>query len=280
MQEPAPYTIPRRSGFTLIELSIVLVITGLIAGGIMVGRDLIAAANIRAQVKQLEQFSAASNAFRLKYDQLAGDMPRSIAQSFGLPYSILASGAFPNGDGQITGDRNTPDSYTYGSFIQEPAWFFPQLSAAGLIAGSYTQCGKCAINGNKRVVGTDYPALALDPTTSLLPITAPLLGDGIWFFLSIKNNAANMYWNYQFSPSPTMAPAIANALDMKIDDGIPSKGMVRAIEMKWNFVDEMLQNDTLTGEYPGSGNCVISAAATNYNLASTTLNCRIAYKLQ
>jgi len=37
----------RTSGFTLIELSIALVIIGLIAGGILVGRDLISAAGVR-----------------------------------------------------------------------------------------------------------------------------------------------------------------------------------------------------------------------------------------
>ena len=40
----------KESGFTLIEISIVLVIIGLIAGSILVGRDLINAAAIRAQV--------------------------------------------------------------------------------------------------------------------------------------------------------------------------------------------------------------------------------------
>ena len=35
-----------RAGFTLFELSIVLVIMGLIAGGVLVGRDLIEAAKV------------------------------------------------------------------------------------------------------------------------------------------------------------------------------------------------------------------------------------------
>lgn len=44
-----------QSGFTLIELSIVLVIIGLIVGGVLVGRDLIKAAEVRAQVSQIEK---------------------------------------------------------------------------------------------------------------------------------------------------------------------------------------------------------------------------------
>ena len=40
----------QQKGFTLLELSIVLVIIGLIIGGILVGQDLIKAAEIRATV--------------------------------------------------------------------------------------------------------------------------------------------------------------------------------------------------------------------------------------
>lgn len=56
----------RRSGFTLIELSIVLVIIGLIVGGIMVGRDLIKAAEARKVVATIGGYQTAVQTFRLK----------------------------------------------------------------------------------------------------------------------------------------------------------------------------------------------------------------------
>ena len=65
-----PRTIPKShksAGFTLIELSIVLVIIGLIIGGVLVGRDLIAAAQVRAQISQIEKYQTAVNTFRGKY---------------------------------------------------------------------------------------------------------------------------------------------------------------------------------------------------------------------
>ena len=49
-----------KRGFTLIELSIVLVIIGLIVGGILVGQDLINAAAIRAQIAQVEKYQTAN----------------------------------------------------------------------------------------------------------------------------------------------------------------------------------------------------------------------------
>ena len=73
-----------QQGFTLIELSIVLVIIGLIVGGVLVGRDMIQAATIRAQVAQIEKYNAAVNTFRLKYNGLPGDMLPAVAATFGM----------------------------------------------------------------------------------------------------------------------------------------------------------------------------------------------------
>ena len=78
-----------RDGFTLIELSIVLVIVGLLVGGVLVGQDLIRAAKIRSQIGQIEQFTLASQAFRLKYDSKPGDMLGTKAVKFGFRVNLV-----------------------------------------------------------------------------------------------------------------------------------------------------------------------------------------------
>jgi prepilin-type N-terminal cleavage/methylation domain-containing protein len=70
------------SGFTLIEMAIVIVIIGLLIGGVLVGRDMISAAEVRAQVLQIEKYNTAANVFREKYACLPGDCKN--ATNFGF----------------------------------------------------------------------------------------------------------------------------------------------------------------------------------------------------
>ena len=87
-----------RSGFTLVELSIVLVIIGLIAGGVLVGRDLIEAAAIRQQITQVERFKTAVQTFRTKYNGLPGDLEshrchrlRLYSRAAAVPDMVMAT---------------------------------------------------------------------------------------------------------------------------------------------------------------------------------------------
>lgn len=74
--------ISKQCGFTLIELSIVLVIIGLLVGGVLVGTDLIKSAGNRAYVSQLQSYNAAVNSFKLKYNCLPGDCANATDYGF------------------------------------------------------------------------------------------------------------------------------------------------------------------------------------------------------
>ncbi len=120
-------------GFTLVELSIVLVIIGLLVSGILMGRDLIRAAQIRGIYKEIDGFRMAVNTFRLKYNCLPGDCIGGVTPVFGT------DPACPSGTSATSGTCNGDGNGEIDWFLtNEPAHAWKQLALAGLIPGSFT----------------------------------------------------------------------------------------------------------------------------------------------
>src|ERR1035437_4035806 len=134
--------LPIRAGFTLIEMSIVLVIIGLIVGAVLAGQSLILQAQMRATMKQIESYKTAVATFRDKYSCLPGDCatatsfwPKDPACTYQnlRPYIAAPNGMTCNGDG---------NGIIYGYYYNELMLFWQHLSLAGLIQGSFTgTCG-------------------------------------------------------------------------------------------------------------------------------------------
>ena len=121
-------------GFTLIELSIVLVIIGLVVGGVLVGQDLIRAAQGRAQISQIEKYNTAANTFRDKYGALPGDLTQQIA----IQFQFAQRGSYRgegDGNGLIEGSYDCPTCFS-GSFTVggEVMLFWVDLTRASLMA--------------------------------------------------------------------------------------------------------------------------------------------------
>ena len=73
-----------------------LVIIGLIVGGVLVGQDLIRAAEVRATISQIEKYNTAVNTFRGKYDALPGDISNAAQYGF-----VARAGTQGRGDGNV-----------------------------------------------------------------------------------------------------------------------------------------------------------------------------------
>lgn len=133
----------RFSGFTLLELSIVIVVIALLLGGIFVGRDLIYVSEIRRQVAQIQEIDSNVLAFKSKFGCLPGDCINA-SDFFGTG---TQNG---NGNSRITGyaegapwDDNPNPPTIVGSWVAfggndgmgnlaEWSFAFDHLSAAGL----------------------------------------------------------------------------------------------------------------------------------------------------
>lgn len=224
-------------GFTLIELSIVLVIVGLLVGGVLVGRELINAAGVRAQVSQIEKYQQATNAFRVKYGYFPGDLPNNEAIRFGF----AARGPYPGqGDGNeiISGnDGNAANSQcNYGCpFLGESAMFWVDLSVAKLVEGNFTTATPTALS--PAVNGTGVAAYF---PLSIIQGHVYVWSGGYQGFSTGISDRKN-YFSITYSTGTNVgvsglsfdAPALtvqqAYNIDKKIDDGLPQFGNILAM---------------------------------------------------
>lgn len=156
-------------GFTLLELAVVLVVIGLIAGGVLVGRELIQQAQIRKQMAQLDEYNVSINTFRGKYNCMPGDC--ATAEQLGL-----GDGTGLNGDGN--GDINT---------IDEPLMLWYHLFKAGLHETSYPIGPSDPIIPDKAT-----PPVKLKGQGFIYPTQISYLtygfneAGGVWLFSSVK----------------------------------------------------------------------------------------------
>jgi prepilin-type N-terminal cleavage/methylation domain-containing protein len=284
--------------FTLIELSIVLVIIGLIVGGVLVGQNLIASAAIRAQITQIERFNQAVNTFFGKFRALPGDMDSVTAAQFGLPAhaGILAGNGLASNDGIIESySSNQGTQSGTNQFCFETAQFWSDLSSAAagnLIPGSYIT-GTCP---------NDLP----NNIGSYLP-TAALGNSGYVFVYS--NNNANYYGlaaMTQQDPGDNVAPnwpsvtvSQAYAIDKKVDDGYPTTGSVTAtaagVALVYGAGAPYYQGASGTAATPGSaytcydnsanasGTPGVAGATQHYSLEMSSGNnntCELSFRIQ
>lgn len=125
------FTAPKnkQSGFTLVEIAIVLVIIGLILGGVLKGQVLIDNAKYKNFVKQIESYRGAYFTFQDTYRGLPGDLSNISA--------LDASAEAGDGDGIIEGDDCGTDD-------EEACTVWSHLRFAGIIAGDPSLTGATA----------------------------------------------------------------------------------------------------------------------------------------
>lgn len=209
----------KQSGFTLVELAIVLVIIGLLVGGVLVGQDLIKGAEINAVVTQKESYDAAVNTFRGKYNQVPGDI------SNGAQFNLSATGqAATTGNGD--GNRLIESAGTTGvvGYLGEPVMMFRHLSETNLIEGNVTVTSYAT---NPTISDTTMPAAKNGKGNRIYPMSS----GGLNYFLLAGFTGAVTATTAAFgtAPSDALTPTEAFQIDSKIDDGVANTGTVRPI---------------------------------------------------
>jgi prepilin-type N-terminal cleavage/methylation domain-containing protein len=111
----------KQTGFTLIEIAIVLVIIGLLLGGILKGQELITGAKVRNLISQVDGVKAAFFGFQDRYRAYPGDYRQAVDNIS----SVAGNG---DGNGRIQDTVNG---------LPEEILVWDHLSHAGFITGTY-----------------------------------------------------------------------------------------------------------------------------------------------
>jgi prepilin-type N-terminal cleavage/methylation domain-containing protein len=273
-------TRPRRhpgAGFTLLELSIVLVIIGLIVGGVLVGRDLIEVASIRAQISQIEKYQTAVHTFETKFNCLPGDCAN--AADFGFAARGTGRG---EGDGNGVLESQGDSGIWNGSWQAngEVCGFWRDLSQAQLVAGSFNYCAlsRAASPGSHYVdVSSWLPAARIgqgDYVTVYSGGAGQYATNGINYFGVSRITAAPNWVNWPHYGTGGLTVQQAYAIDSKIDDGLPQSGTVTAMYLTVSYI-RWANNDNSgnawTDNYgPGDGTPTPPSATTCYDDGGVT----------
>jgi prepilin-type N-terminal cleavage/methylation domain-containing protein len=201
-------------GFTLIELSIVLVIIGLLIGGVLVAQSLISSTKISSQISQIQQFDTALANFETKYNGLPGD-----------------SNIF-----SVTGDNDGRIEGFSGLAAEESILFWNHLSLSGLkthrgAGDNYSSSGTngIVITGSN----ANSPEAVLGENTAVVPQldTGNYTDNGHFLNYYTFANCAGVTNNSTSINScrPTqVSGSDIIALDVKLDDGAANSGQMRA----------------------------------------------------
>ena len=231
-----------KQAFSLVELSIVLVILGLLVGGVLSGQSLIRAAELRSVSTEYQRYTTAIGTFRDKYFALPGDM--SNASSF---WSTAGDG---NGNGLVetTGVAGTNEIST----------FWIHLANAALVEGSYTNVANTTMTA-----GTNNPRAKVSNagwnvgSLGTVAVTSTTYFDGTYgnvYYFGGGTNAA--------APTGLLRPEEAWNIDTKLDDGRPAGGAVVSLESQGLAAGTACSSLTADN--------AVTLAASVYSLANTS----------
>lgn len=237
----------KQRGFSLVELSIVLVILGLLVGGILAGRSLIRASELRAVMAEGTNYRTALQAFRDKYFAIPGDFATATSfwgdQATGT--GACASAATPDGN-PGTCNGNGDGAILWGQ--REQFLFWQHLALAGLVEGTYTG-RQGPSNIAQHIPGTNAPASKVSGGGWGAWVNNTITGDSTQYAVFYGGLLVVGGITPDAPPyAKLFTPTEAWNIDTKWDDGRPGRGMT--IARFWNNAcTNSTSNTDLDGNY-------------------------------
>jgi prepilin-type N-terminal cleavage/methylation domain-containing protein len=223
------------NGFTLIELSIVLVIIGLLVGGVLVGQDMIRNSEVTSVMSDIQKYTATIGTFKEKYQVLPGDMPNATSYwgannntGFGCTsmYTATTSATSTcNGDGNGRIDA-TPLSH----FPAESITLWKHLQNAGMLEGKFSGQDN---GGQPYIAGVSVPGTKLiGGGLTLMDQSMTFCNGGSAYEYACTTPKASVFHFGAISniyvKGAIISASEALTIDSKYDDGKPGLGTIKA----------------------------------------------------
>jgi prepilin-type N-terminal cleavage/methylation domain-containing protein len=206
-----------QSGFTLVEIAIVMIIIGLLIGGTFGGMKLIENMQVNKTVQDLKAIESAALTFKDNYGRLPGDLVNPAAR---LPSCTVAPcSTAGNGDRRISPVNTTtlwsaPQDITYERFT-----FWSHLQAANLLALSSKNTTDMSFGEGQPEAGVDG-GYRITEYTGLGGCNYTTFSSGIILVLTDPVVAVN-------DPAVDRVPcAQVRSIDNKMDDGQATLGRI------------------------------------------------------
>jgi prepilin-type N-terminal cleavage/methylation domain-containing protein len=205
-----------QSGFTLIEIAIVLVIIGLLLGGVLKGQELINSAKVKSLGTDFRNIPVFVYGYQDKYKSLPGD-DKTANDHLGVASGV---GDVRPGDGNgILGGKSSTDTWTSTTLTDETQQFWIHVRLAGLSAGATNGLTDYRpLNSVGGVIGIQSNISSANATGEFVTINKTFAG------------AASTMPGAYIICSEAILGKFAAQLDNTMDDGNPDTGSMRVAE--------------------------------------------------
>ena len=240
-----PDTQKKNAAFSLIELSIVLIVIGIVMGVVLVGRTLINQSQLHKIVASYHQYFMAVRLFKEQYNALPGD----YADAFTVWGTSCAADA-----ARCNGNNNDVISYDSGvnpDDDRESMRVWQHLTLSKILPGSYSGVGAIYNSTNTPQIGFLDGEFFIESSPS-------------WNWSQSQNGmmfaaASSGSWNGLLTPNE------AQKIDVKVDNGIANTGNLYGITGP-----NGTSNNSCSGRHGWGGSA-------DYNLLSSQRACYLAW---
>lgn len=243
-------------GFSLVELSIVLVIIALLLGGILVGQQMIKSANLQKTISLVEEYRSAVVKFRDRFLELPGDF-----KSASTNWSTVTNG---DGNGRIGGSASVNNDCIATNW-QEQWNVWVHLGKAELIPDEFSNPG----NVDTLTLGNNVPPSPIKTGGYAIRYCGDITGSVTYFDNNYGHvmQVGSIFWASGGPRGPLFTPKEAADIDIKFDDGFPHSGKITSSK----------KSDTIS---PNCTNSDVNApTSADYNLIDLIQRCPLFFTM-